>query len=406
MVSKYDLLYVTYLNDGSDINTLLTKLKKTKVEYPAFYKHLINLKKENLVESKDNAYFITNQNNTKTLISLIDYCVKNNIDYNQMFLSKTIDFIKAGFENKLDRLKIDNKTRSRISKLLTKHGFLIVLYKKPFKAQLVYSRFLELLLKYFEPEFKFDKNTIYSQVDEELINSQIEKEFSKYKKNTKKITIDDEIKFIHQSLSLEGNMLTLPETEKLIKQNIPSKNKSFKDMEDIVNYKRALDFFVGYRKLLNFETVLEFHRIAMQTVPEIAGKVRKQNVVIKGNPYFKTPNWKELPIKLKDFFDDYSNAGQKKLKAHQIIEFATQLHSDFQRIHPFIDGNSRTSRAVFVHTLLLNGFPLVKFLPGFVDQYMELTKLSKERNDTHFKQFMTILVLESLKQANVVVESE
>jgi len=70
---------------------------------------------------------------------------------------------------------------------------------------------------------------------------------------------------------------------------------------------------------------------------------------------------REVPLKLKELFKYYSESINKKMKAFQAVELAAYLHSEFQHIHPFIDGNSRTARAIFIHALLAKGFPLTTF---------------------------------------------
>ena len=260
-----------------------------------------------------------------------------------------------------------------------------------------------MLVNYFYSGFGCKKLKIFALVNENNIIKQLNSEFSKYKKKSKE-NIINEIKFIHQSLSLEGNTLTLPETEKLILKNIPPKNKSFKDMLDVSNYKKALDYLLDIKKPLDIDNILKFHSIAMQSLSKGNGIIRKQNVIIKGNPYYKTEDWKLLPNKINNFFEFYNQNINIKLKADEIVNLSADLHSEFQRIHPFVDGNSRTSRAIFIHTLILKGFPIIDFLPGFVDQYMWLTKLSTERNDSDFKKLMKIIVLESLKKVNKKAE--
>jgi fido (protein-threonine AMPylation protein) len=128
-----------------------------------------------------------------------------------------------------------------------------------------------------------------------------------------------------------------------------------------------------------------------------AGQFRTENVKIKGNSNFKTPDWKELPFLLTDFFKDVNNQEKKKLSPAQIVERAAFLHNEFQRIHPFIDGNSRTSRAIFLKSLIQNNFPPIKIPVGFSDQYMNLTKLSGVRDDKKFALLMKQIALENLK---------
>jgi len=400
MVSKYDLLYSVFLNEGLTAAQLVRKIGKTPYDYDTVLKHLLQLREKKLVETKKNKYCLSQKEETKKLLRVIDYCIRNKINYNELFLDKTIEFIKVGLENKdFSELGLNNRTRARISLFLSKHGFIIIESKKPFKAKMVYSDFLKNVVEIFNRKVEIKCGKIYEPANEQEIDSQIEKEFSKYKKSSKQANLDDEVRFIHRSLSLEGNTMTLSETERLIKQNIPPKARTFHEMQETVDYKKALDYLIEIKEL-NFETILKFHEKAMNSLKAGAGEFRKQNVRIKGNPDFKTADWRQVPNRLEDLFNFYQNKIHKKMKAHESIELSAYLHSEFQHIHPFIDGNSRTSRAIFIHTLLLKGFPLINFPAGFVEQYMELTKLSKKRGDKKFMVFMKQLVLHSLKSTN------
>jgi prophage maintenance system killer protein len=403
MASKYDCFYLIYINNGLSISDLVKKLNKTKSYYKTTTEFISDLLKDNLIIEKDKKYYLSETKKTRHLLEILNYCISNKIDYNELFLPTTIEFIKLGLEENLDKLEFNPRTIKRISNLLSKHGFLLIESSKPYKAQIVYSLFLELLVNYFYSDFECKKLKIFALVNEDNINKQLNSEFSKYKKKSKG-NISYEINFIHQSLSLEGNTLTLPETEKLILKNIPPKNKSFKDMLDVSNYKKALDYLLDIKTPLNIDNILKFHNIAMQSLSKGNGIIRKQNVEIRGNPHYKTEDWRLLPNRINNFFEYYSQSINIKMKADEIVNLSADLHSEFQRIHPFVDGNSRTSRAIFVHTLILKGFPIIEFLPGFVDQYMGLTKLSKERNDNDFKKLMKIIVLESLKKVNKKAE--
>lgn len=401
MVSKFDLLYSVFLNEGLTTAQLVKKLNKSSVEYSNFLYHLKQIENDGLVEMKKKQYYLAKKEKTMRFVWIIDFCIKNKIDYNELFLEKTIEFIELGLKGKpLNKIDFDSKTIARISNFLVKHGFILIESRKPFIAKIVYSSFLEKVVESFKGKIIVKCKKIFEDVDEKEINSKTESEFSKFKKYEKQPEFDDEVDFIYRSLSLEGNTLTLPETEKLIKENIPPKNKSFKDMLDTTNYKNALEKLLKEKNLLTIKKVLDFHQTAMDTLEAGAGEIRSQPVRIKGNPEYKTSDWYELPQKLNNLFKFYNENINTKLKPHEVIELASYLHVEFQRIHPFVDGNSRTARALFIHTLILKGFPIIPFSAGFVDQYLSLTKLSKKRNDKHFELFMKQLVLHSLKQTN------
>ncbi|MEK6958234.1 MAG: Fic family protein [archaeon] len=401
MVSKYDLLYSVFLNEGLAASELLKKLGKTPYEYDAFYKRLKQLAEEGFLKVEEKKYFLQKTEKSIKLIRILDFCVRNAIDYNELFLDKTLEFIKIGLEKKhATGEHFNSKTIARISSFLSKHGFLLIESRKPFSGTLVYSDFLKNVVELLKGEARINHKNIFEGADEENLNLKLDSEFGKFKKSPKQTSIDDEVRFIHRSLSLEGNTMTLSETARLIKQNIPPKNRTFQEMQETTDYKKALDMLIKGKTPINFQKILAFHAKAMNWIEAGAGELRIQNVAIKGNPEFRIADWKDLPRRLEDLFEYYKQNIQKKMKPHEIVDFAAYLHSEFQRIHPFIDGNSRTSRALFAHTLMLNGFPLMTFPAGFVQQYMELTKLSKSRNDVHFTIFMKQLVLHSLKSTN------
>jgi len=398
MASRLDLILTLGLYQRLGAAEVVQKLGKRQVAYASVYGILQKLKAEGYVNSENEKFYLTKK--SEKLFKLVYFCFSNDIDYNKVISEKTAEFVKIGLENGIiEGLPFDTKTVKRIVDVLSKHGFAAVESRKPFSCRIVHSAFLERLVENFfgRPEVKCPE--LAECVDESKVDSRLEREFSAYKKLSKEKAHFDEIGFIHSSLSLEGNTLTLPETERLIKENIPPTSKPFKDAQQVLDYKKALDSFIYSDKKITEEEILEFHRTAMNSLQAGAGKFRLQNVQIRGNPDFKLPDWHELPVLLKNFFEEANRGNGKKVSASAIIGEAAFLHNEFQRIHPFVDGNSRTARAIFIKMLIQNGFPLVKIPVGFSGQYMKLTKLSRKRDDKKFSLLMKIIVLENLKAA-------
>lgn len=399
VVTRQDVFLTIGLFPGMTCNEIAKKIGKKQVAYDSIYKLAKKLKDENLIREEKGKFFLAEAQKCKALFWLLNFCLKNDIDYNQVVSQKTAEFVKTGLEKGfIEGLLFDAKTVRKIVRHLSRHGFAIVESKKPFVCKIVYSQFLEHLVEYFIEKPAVTCHDIVDCLDEKRLNGSLEKEFSAYKRLSKKKLAFDEVGFIYTSLTLEGNTLTLPETEKVIKQNITPAAKPFKDVQEVLDYKKALDNFIYSNKTLDLANVLGFHKIAMNTLAAGAGETRLQNVKIRGNPRFETPNWHEVPQLLDNFFKmamQFKSA--KKLLASQIVENAAFLHNEFQRIHPFVDGNSRTARAIFSKLLIDRGFPLVKIPVGFFDQYMNLTKLSEKRDDQKFALLMKQIVLENIK---------
>ncbi len=405
MVSRLDVFLTVGLYPGLSCAGIVKKIGRAQTSYNAAYNLLLELKAGGLVVKKKETFTVSKTKKARTLLSLVYFCFKNGIDYNKVVSVKSAGFIKMGLEKgQINGLPFDAKTVRRIVGPLSRNGFAIVESRKPFSCKIVPSQFTQLLAEYFFGKTKVKCPSLVDCLDEGFVNSKLEKQFSLYKSLEKEKLAFDEIGFIHVSLSLEGNTLTLSETERIIRQNIAPASKPFKDAQQVLDYKKALDGFIFSGSATTQESILEFHRTAMNSLATGAGQFRTENVRIKGNPGFKTADWKELPWLLKDFFKN-ANVKEKK-KAAQIVERAAFLHNEFQRIHPFIDGNSRTARAIFLKALTQNNFPLIKIPIGFSDQYMKLTKLSEKRDDKKFALLMKQMALENLKHLIKKLECE
>ncbi|MFH1224488.1 MAG: Fic family protein [Candidatus Diapherotrites archaeon] len=398
MASKLDVFLAVCLYPGLSAAGIVKKIGKPHASYNSAYRLLRELKAEGLASEENGLFSASKTKNARTLASLVYFCFKNGIDYNKAVSKKTAEFVKVGLEKgKISGMPFDAKTVRRIMGQLSRGGFAIVESRKPFSCRIVPSHFTRLLAEYFFGKIKVRCPSLPDCLDEALVDSALEKQFSAYKRLEKEKFAFDETGFIYVSLSLEGNTLTLSETEKIIRQNIAPASKPFRDAQQVLDYKKALDGFVFSADAITRESVLEFHKVAMGSLAAGAGKFRAGNVRIKGNPEFKTPDWRELPARLGDFFSGANAPQGKKASAAAIVARAAFLHNEFQRIHPFIDGNSRTARAIFLKALAMNGFPPIKLQVGFSDQYMALTKLSKERDDKKFALLMKQIALENLK---------
>ncbi len=407
MVSRLDVFLTVGLYPELSCANIVKKIGKAQTSYNATYNLLQELKADGLVVEKKESFSASKTKKAHMLLSLVYFCFKNGIDYNKVISEKSAEFVKMGLEKgQINGLPFDAKTVRRIVGQLSKNGFAVVESRKPFLCKIVPSQFTQLLVEYFFGKTKVKCSLLLDCLDERFVNSKLEKQFSLYKSLEKEKFAFDEIGFIYISLSLEGNTLTLSETEKIIKQNIAPASKPFKDAQQVLDYKKGLDGFIFSSIAITQESILEFHRTSMNSLATGAGRFRTENVRIKGNSNFKTPDWKELPDLLKGFFKNANIWEKKKVSAAEIVEKAAFLHNEFQRIHPFIDGNSRTSRAIFLKALIQNNFPLIKIPVGFSDQYMKLTKLSEKRDDKKFAFLMKQIALENLKHIIKKLEYE
>jgi len=405
MVSKYDVFYVIATKGEIKVSEIVQALHKPKEDYQSIFNQVLELEKEGYVE-RGKAIRIIHNEKSKKLFRLISFCINNSINYNLMFKYSMLEFIEKAAKKEfftIKNIKIHPQTYHFYVTLLSKYGFLLVLSRNPLKCKLLRHQFLIDLGEFFNLKIKF-----YAPRQKELI-PEIEKEMRKYKRNLKiHYTVIEELEkqgeanFIHSSLTLEGNPLTLPDTQKLILKEIVPEKYKLRDIQEVLNYKKAIDLMIANAKKkvkLDLKLILNYHQLAMSHIQE-AGEIRKENVMIKHNPHFKTSEWQLINLKLNELMKKYDKFNSEKRGIKEAISFASFFHNEFQRIHPFIDGNSRTSRLLMLHILRSHDIPVLELPLGYFDLYMNLTKLSKKRDDESFKYLIQEIVLLNLKRMN------
>lgn len=161
-----------------------------------------------------------------------------------------------------------------------------------------------------------------------------------------------EIEYAHNSTAIEGNTLTLIETKVLLEDKISVGKKSLREIYEVVNHNKAFLYVkncIAEDKPLDENIVKDIHSILMENIL-VGGIYRNVEVRITGAKH-KPPVPSEMYYQIKDFFSNLN------LKSDlNPIELAAWTHAEFVKIHPFVDGNGRTSRLIMNYQLMKNGF--------------------------------------------------
>ena len=148
-------------------------------------------------------------------------------------------------------------------------------------------------------------------------------------------------------------------------------------------------------------SILNYHFLAMQHKPQWAGKIRDEKVIIRGNDNFKVADLKAIEPLLDCLIEKYNEFGKvRKHSLSDIFEFTSYLHNEFQHIHPFFDGNSRTTRLLTFHFLQMNEIPIFDIPLGLLEGYVFSTKGAKKRDDHRLSQVLQQIILYNLKTIN------
>lgn len=163
-----------------------------------------------------------------------------------------------------------------------------------------------------------------------------------------------EIEYTHNSTAIEGNTLTLMETKLVLEDGISVGGKNLREIYESVNHQKAYRYVkecIAKKQPLDEKIIKDIHALLMQNIL-IGGVYRSVDVYISGAQH-TPPSPNEMYRQVKNFYADLTWKGRDL----NPIEMAAWTHAEFVKIHPFPDGNGRTSRLIMNYQLMANGFP-------------------------------------------------
>ena len=204
------------------------------------------------------------------------------------------------------------------------------------------------------------------------------------------------LEWTYNSNGIEGNTLTLKETQ-VVLEGITVGGKSIKEHLEAINHEHAILFLQTIVKddnPINEWNIKNIHALILKEIDnENAGRYRNENVTIKGATHIP-PDFVKVPELMEKLILNYKTWN----KYHPIIQ-ATLLHGELVKIHPFVDGNGRTSRLIMNLDLMKHGFnPVIIKKENRLQYYEVIDKAHTTRNYTDFIKLINGLEIEMLKE--------
>lgn len=206
-----------------------------------------------------------------------------------------------------------------------------------------------------------------------------------------------ELEYTFESNRIEGNTLTLRETDLVINEGLTISGKSMREHLEAINHQEAIGYIkhlMEKNTSLNEREVLAIHNLILRGInPEDAGRYRRVQVMIKGSSHMP-PQPFLVSKEMEDFFIWYET---NKNGLHPII-LAAELHERIVTLHPFIDGNGRTSRLVMNLILLQHGYVIAN-IKGDYDSRMQYYNSLETAQTTNNKEDFLLLVAQIEKKS-------
>lgn len=210
---------------------------------------------------------------------------------------------------------------------------------------------------------------------------------------------------VYNSNAIENSTMTLQETEKLLlHQDIPA-NHSQREVFEAINLARVKEFLqakIEKQEPLTEEMILLVHKTLLTNISDTcAGRYRALDEHVRVGTHIAPPP-EEVPVLMEKLLTAFEDDGV------HILDRIIYFHLEFERIHPFLDGNGRTGRAFLNYQLELHGYPPIivpnkgkhsHYYPCFVDYEYDGSKKP-------FEHLLTALLKESFHKRIAYLRSD
>jgi Fic family protein len=179
--------------------------------------------------------------------------------------------------------------------------------------------------------------------------------------------------------AIEGSTITWEDARKILLEDLSVKNKPIRDILETFQHEKAFRNLLERQEFpITIMTILELHEEVFRGIFPDAGQWRNINVRIRGAD-FNPPRMEKVVSAMEIMIKEYHERDKIGVA---IFDLAAWFHFDFERIHPFSDGNGRVGRLLLNLHFLKHNWPPIHFLPINREEYLDgLNKAA--RGDLH-----------------------
>jgi Fic family protein len=217
----------------------------------------------------------------------------------------------------------------------------------------------------------------------------------------------------HHSTALEGNTLVLKQVESLLSEGRAVGSKELREYMEVRGYANAADWVYGRGidpggwsagELLSLTELRHIHSLAMGPVwdvdPHPQASAREGPGALRAHDIqtfpggMQPPPWPEVALLIQDWV-----GRAEALRGVDEVELPEQLassHAEFERIHPFLDGNGRTGRLVLNLLLVRLGHPPAIIYKGNRKRYLAALRRADQGDLGPLGEFIARAILDNL----------
>jgi len=236
----------------------------------------------------------------------------------------------------------------------------------------------------------------------------LKKEYDVLRKDKESLLIMiDEVEIVesvYNSNAIENSTLTLKETEKILLEMEVSRDVSLREVFEAKNLARVTEYMRGKagQQELTKEFILLLHQMLISNINDsIAGRFRNKGEYVRVGSYIAP-----APEHVERMFDESLSLYHSDLESH-VVDKIAKFHLDFERIHPFIDGNGRIGRVIMNYQFLQSGFPGLIIRNKEKKYYYQAFKnFEQSKTSKEMERVVALALMESLHKRLAYLKGE
>ncbi|MCX6696538.1 MAG: Fic family protein [Methanoregula sp.] len=198
------------------------------------------------------------------------------------------------------------------------------------------------------------------------------------------------IRYVQGTTAIEGNTISPQEAQELLEHDISPAGKKVSEVYEILNFVRLREYLKTYDGNVSEKLIRKMHAILMENLMRTPGDYRQIQVGIEKVNYEPPP-----AILVPDLVKDLISWYRANVKTLHPFELAVLLHTRFELIHPFTDGNGRVGRALMNFILERAGYPTIYLGLSHRKDYLDAINPA---DDGNFSPIITMLYSTYLDQ--------
>jgi len=207
-------------------------------------------------------------------------------------------------------------------------------------------------------------------------------------------------RYTYHSNKIEGNTLTLQETSLVVSKGITIAGKSVREHLEAVNHHEAVEYIesmVQSGGRITERLIKELHYLILKGIDKHwAGTYRNVEVRISGSEHVP-PQHFDVPMEMEKMLAYYQ---ENRVRIHPVL-LAADMHLMLVGIHPFMDGNGRTSRLLMNLILMQGGYYIANIKGDLTDRleyYQALEEAHVRGNTTPFRKLVASTVMQNMEE--------